>query len=251
MAVPLLSEIVETEQRTSMSILGMPMNPPPSSSFYPERFNPFAKKVWDAMFADESFSLALAEEQDHVDQWYLCIQVFLKRCSQQGVFAFSSANINLNNDLVVGFLTRSRLKLAVFYKRSRFFRNGMIGRITRNYKYTDGSLLLTVSSYLLPATIDPTFEKYLLTPPFPRFKRETGVNGLYTKHLAPNVDLFVRFYNRQRVEVGYKIFCHQAPFSGNVARVPNRREQTQFTEQQIWLPIVRRYPIADVRNRPF
>lgn len=251
-SVTAANEVLLPSEEVGLEILGISTDQLPSVELFPVRFNQSALRVWVAVLEDPATLSAFRQLTTNEAKWQYCVAEYLKRCNKIGLFAFSALRINTNNDIVVAHLMRLRIRLASFYKRTGFFTNGQqLGRLTRHYDFSNGTMTLTVSAYLKPSTIDPTFQQFLMLLPEPRFKRDTGTPGLYVKRLAANLNLFVRFYNRQRVQVGYSIFCKDAPFAGNSATPQDKYSQTRFVEEQIWVPLVRKHRIVGVGPRIF
>jgi hypothetical protein len=158
-------------------------------------------------------------------------------------------SINHNNDLVTIALLKARISLVNAYRRNLLFSYGEPGRIIRRYHFSPKDMAIDTKTFLKPYSIQPGLED-TLTNPSHRFLRITTVAGLYEKVLPYNRDvtLYVRFYNKQRIEVGYRIVVEPAPvISFTDTEQKDKVALGKFVENMIWLPIVKAHRILKIR----
>ncbi len=96
---------------------------------------------------------------------------------------------------------------------------------------------------------DPTFEKWLIQIPQPRFTYQGS--GVYHNMLQANIDLWIEIKNRNRVEVMYSVFCHTPVAIPEYGKLPTKSKLTQYAEKIIWLPVIRAHRFENVGGRLF
>ena len=235
-----------------VSILGMDSQQSPRASLFPSKFNRSCFSIWERLFQDPIVLNTIKSKPSTNEAWMFVIQEFIRACSTEGLSPFATGAFNSNNDILKSFLLSSRIKVVQFYNESDFFAHCKIQSVVREYKFANGRLEIWMHANLRPNSMDPVLEQWLVKLPTPSFRRDASEPGLYKKSVAANVDLTVKFYNRLRVEVGYKIMCHSAPvIDGNMKKIPSKVQLARFTESNIWLPLVRAHRIAGVGLRIF
>ncbi len=237
------------ESLTDLSIIGVPVafhSRMPGVGGYPKRFAPEAFKVWKKLVESTEFktkcktlSLDLA--------WHTSIIDFLMMCEETGVFPFPNNTDTTRSDFIADFVRRGRIEIVKFFDECEFFKKVKIKKAYREYKRKDTGLTITSWADLQPIK-DPGFEKWLNRSPFPRFLKAPDLR--WTKIIRPNVVVWVRFVNTNRVTVGFTI-----DVAGTITipgkKTPKRKEVDKYIDNNIFLPVVRSHRLSDIKTRLF
>jgi hypothetical protein len=239
-----------SESLTDLSIIGVPSSQFsrwPGVAGFPQRFSPQSQKVWISMVSDPEFKKQLRAWGSLDLAWHNAIIEFLRRCEAEGVSPFKDDTDSAKNDYVREYLRSARLTIVKFFDETGFFQRVRVRKAFREYKRGDTGL--TFESWAeLYRVKDPTFEKWLNQVPSPRFLR--GVDNRWSKVLAPNITVWVRYVNENHAVVGYSI---KVPGTIVVPgkRTPKRKEVDRWLDQQLVLPVIRAARLRDVSNRLF
>lgn len=250
MAIKELSAAPTERGLTDLSIIGVPEAAQgrwPTLTGYPRKFNPEAQVVWKKMLESDVFKEGLKHWGSKDLAWHNAIQMFLRACEDAGIFPFPNNTDTTRNEFIQDFVRRGRLALVNFCDKSGIFQHVKVRKAFREYVRKDTGLVIKCWAELLPVK-DPSFEKWLLTSPTPRFLH--GTDNRYVKTVQPNVNMWVRYLSEARVTIGFSI---EIPGTINIPgkKTPKRKEVDAFLDRTMWLPIVRAHRFADVRNRLF
>lgn len=233
----------------SLALIGVPENmqdKAPGVTSYPSKFSQEGRRVWEALFRDETFQYDFKQCSSAEDKWYFAIVRFLDACGDASITPFANATEQDRNDAAIQYLTAGRMDLVRFADEVGFFEKVSLGKVTTTYRLKDYGFRVASSAQIRKLK-DPLFEKWLTTPPLPRFLR-TG-DMLYSKHIRSNVNMWVRYVNSARITVGYEIdIATSVSVSGK--RLPTRKEVDSFIDRVIWKPVLRAHRFKNT-NRLF
>jgi hypothetical protein len=235
---------------TDLSILGVPESAQtrgPSIAGFPRKFNPDSLKVWKSMLEDPEFKNKVRQWASNDLAWHHAIQDFLSRCDAQGVFPFQNNTDTTRNEFIQDFVRRGRLDLMQFVNESGIFKRARVKKVFREYTRKDSGLIINSWAELFPIK-EPGFEKWLTTSPMPRFIPSIG--NKYVKVVRPNVVMWVRYINDNKVTIGFSI---EVAGTINIPgkKTPKRKEVDKYIDNNIYLPTVRAHRFNDVKNRLF
>ncbi len=219
--------------------LGVPsdqrMNSPTKYTF-PAAFNSQAKRLWETCLPETSLGTP-------AEDWNYAVQTFLDRCAVENIFPFTNAHEQSRNDAILLFLSEKRRDIVKFFNRTEMLKKTRIRKVTSRAIATSEGLFIVVTA---PVSLrDPTFGKWILEAPMPRFNvvRE---GRRWVKNITSDCDLFV--YNEganmtQRWFLEYQIRSRVLPsLPGN--RTPTKKEIESFALNVLWKPILK-------SHRPF
>jgi hypothetical protein len=219
----------------------------PNPASFPTKFNGDSRRFWMKLLNDDKFKAELKQYEAIEDKWYRTILKFLDVCEEEGILPFAAVTEQQKNDSVMQYLQNSRHALVKFVNNIGLFEKLKIQKACREFIRKPNGFIVTSWATCKP-NLDPTFEKWLVTAPSPRFTPST--NNMYVKHIQSNLTLWVRYVSKTRITVGYEI--HTAtPVSIPGKRLPTRKEVDSFIDRTIWLPTVRANRFENVTNRLF
>lgn len=235
---------------TDLSIIGVPMSQHtkmPGVSGFPKKFNPDAQKVWTEMVQDPAFKQRCKNYVTLDLAWHHAIQEFLKRCEDTGVFPFINNTDITKNEFIQDFVRRARIDLVKYIDASGLFERVKVRKAYREYIRKDQGLVITSWAELYVVK-DPDFLKWLQTSPMPRFVKMT--EGRYRRVVRPNVEVWVKWINSQRVVVSFTIEVAGIVTLPNKPN-PKRKEVDSYIDNMIYLPTIRAHRFKFVKTRLF
>ena len=203
----------------------------PTKNTYPSAFNYQAKRLWEKSLPDTSLG-------SPAEDWDYAITTFLALCAKEGVFAFSNSFSQSQNDAIMTHLASKRRDLVKFFNRTEMLTKTRIRKVTSRAIVASEGLFIVVTA---PVSLrDPSFGKWILQTPMPRFDvvRE---GSRWRKNISSDCDLYV--YNEganmsQRWFIEYQIQSRILPsIPGN--RTPSKRDLEYFALNTIWNPILK------------
>lgn len=234
-----------------LTLIGVPtglQDRAPSIISFPQQFNKDTRVVWKEVMEDEKFRLGVLHLPLE-EMWYRCILEFLNRCEAQGFMPFSDTTQQEKNDAAISYLQSARLAMVKFANNVGLFGKDRIRlmKACRDYIQRDYGFTVQSWAYARPI-LDPTFEKWLLQAPSPRFHRSTDLK--LVKQIQPNACLWVRYVNPTRITIGYEIqIGTRIAVPGR--RVPTKKEVEAYIDSSVWLPIIRAHRFKGVGGRLF
>lgn len=203
----------------------------PTKNTYPNAFNYQAKSLWEKSLPEKSLG-------SPSEDWDYAITTFLALCCKEGVFAFSNSFSQSQNDAIMVHLTSKRRDLVKFFNRTEMLTKTRIRRVTSRAIMASEGLFIVVTA---PVSLrDPSFGKWILQAPLPRFDVVREGNR-WRKNISSDCDLYV--YNEganmsQRWFIEYQIRSRILPsIPGN--RTPSKRDLEFFALNTIWNPILK------------
>ena len=235
---------------TDLSIIGVPSSQfkkAPGVAGFPKKFNPEAQKVWTEMVQDPDFKQRCKNYPSLDLMWHNAIQEFLKRCEDTGVYPFINNADVTKNEFIQDFVRRARIDLVKYIDQSGLFERVKIRKAYREYVRKDQGLIITSWAELYPVK-DDDFLKWLQTSPMPRFIKMT--EGRYRRVVRPNVEIWVKWINSQRVTVSFTIEVAGSVMVPNKP-IPKRSEVDKYIDNMIYLPTIRAHRFKFVKTRLF
>jgi hypothetical protein len=175
---------------------------------------------------------------DPTEDWGAVIKEYIHLCAQRGVYPFQNLHES-KNDQIVDFLRERRRAFVHFVNITDFFRTLTLRATHRRVTATESGFVLTVYAHTL--NTDPSFVKWLIESPFPRFDL-VRKNGRYTKRLMHGLDVFVENdyadNMKDRWVVGYDIHCPMYP-DLPTNHTPSKAEIERFVLDVCWMPLLR------------
>lgn len=216
---------------TNLGITAIQQARTPTPDTFPLTFNPNNKSLWQQAVYE-------LVPSDPVIDWVTTIQRYVALCETRGTYPFQSVQQS-RNDQISDFLRDSRRAFVKFIDRTDFFAGVKLRTTDRKVVITDKGFVLTVSA---TANIsDPSFEKWLIEMPFPRFdlvKKE----GRHWKTLQTGLRMFAYrdhgSNSPERWVVGYEITCPIYPDLPD-QHLPSKQQLEKFVLDILWMPHLR------------
>lgn len=220
---PFLSRLGVTPQQGARS---------PTSDAFPITFNVNNKRIWDAVLTD------FVPSADPAKDWQKVIEEYVDRCAELGDFPFSNIKQSAN-DQIFDFLKEKRREVVYFLNKVKLRDLVALRNSKRRVNMTNNGFTLEVESQATPR--DPTFEKWLLQHPFPRFENIRQYDNKYVKHLGKDLTFWVKNDGAgmsQRWHIGYTINC---PLYPDIPDRPlaSKAELERFVLEVFWEAIFR------------
>jgi hypothetical protein len=204
-------------------------------------FNPNNKSVWQKAVHE------LVPENPTVD-WVRCIQRYVDLCTLRGVYPFQSVQQS-RNDQISDYLRERRRAFVKFIDQTDFFEGVKLRTTDRKVVVTDKGFVLTVTA--TARIVDPSFEKWLMEMPFPRFdlvKKE----GRHWKTLQTGLRMFayrdLGSNSPERWVVGYEITCPIYPDLPD-KHLPSKQQLEKFVLDILYMPHLRAMRPKKALNR--
>jgi hypothetical protein len=224
---------------SNLGVLAQDQARNPCASSFPHAFNPACQHVWDAVVT------GMLQGKDVAANWGHAITLFIEVCIAKDMYPFSNLKQSANDSILTD-LQDARLAVVKFMNLSKMLSFVNIKATSREVELTNTGFVLRVyGKAILKQPNDPTFEKWLLQMPYPRFDLKD--HGRYVKHLSHTVAMVV--FNEgasmsQRWHVGYEIICNQFPdIPGK--HTPTKEQIETFILDILWMPVLKsRRPIG-------
>lgn len=237
-----------------LTLIGVPeglQSRAPSVISFPQQFNKDTRIIWKEVMESEKFKNLIARLPTD-EQWYQAILHYLNLCEEKGFMPFSSNTTQQDkNDAAITYLTSARIAMVKFANSIGLFDKEKdrirLYKAVRDYVRRENGFSVVSWAYSRPI-LDPTFEKWLMQAPSPRFIRSTDLK--LVKMIQPNCHMWVKYINSTRITVGYEIQIGTA-VSVPGKRLPTKKEVESFIDRNIWLPIVRSHRFKGVGGRLF
>lgn len=204
----------------------------PTAQTFPRAFNPNNASDWTMAVNNTVMG------DDPTEDWGLVIKEYIRLCTIRGVYPFQNTHES-TNDQIVDFMRERRRQFVRFINRTDFFRTITLRSTHRHVTATDHGFTLTV--YAKTLNTDPSFIKWLVESPFPRFDL-VRKNGRYSKHLIPGLELFVENDYADNMTdrwiIGYDIHCPMYP-DLPTNHTPSKAEIERFVLDVLWMPLLR------------
>lgn len=244
---------MDTEYQVNYNILGLDSSRNPTRISFPQKLNRYGKEIWQHMFQDDTAFLESTKRLAPQDAWKLAIEKYMSRAKEEGISPFEASLVNKNNDLVTMDLTRKRRTLAAFINKHRFFDHFRLDAVETIFDFpVDGGLSISVEATLRPQTIDENVVDWIRSIDGPRFRRSMTWNAAYYRVLSEGIELQFHLQNVLRGKFSYVLTSEYIPVATDMeTRLLSRSDLAAFTNEHIWLPIVRANRLANVGNRPF
>ncbi len=244
------SQVAVSNNLTDLSIIGVAeefSSKLPSVYGYPKKFAKEAFEIWRQLVTSNEFRTKCRSFGNINLAWHTAIQDFLSLCEDNGVFPFVNNTDTARNEFVTDFVRRSRIELVRFLNEIKIFEKIRVKKAFREYKRKERGLVIKSWAELYPVE-DPTFETWINTFPSPRFLKT--VNSKWYKILRPNLVVWIRIINKNRVTIGFDIeVAGSITVPGN--KTPSRKEVDNFIDNNIFLPIIRSHRFNNVKTRLF
>lgn len=239
-------------QYSGVSILGVDDSGPPGLSNFPSTFNRDAFFIWEKLLENPEYVKVKNNTKSASKMWFEIVQLYLKHCGMEGVFPFHSSTQQSRNDFLISHLKRARQFLADYIEESRFFDLISLRQVKRSYTITRTSFIVKCTAMLNPIE-DPTFRHWLKKLPYPRMLPTTDTGRTYEHTLTRihGVTVSLNTARHAAMELTYTIVCPTSPVYPSSARLPTNAQMAQFSEQVLWLPLVRTRRIKGAGTRLF
>lgn len=239
-------------QYSGVSILGVDDSGPPSLSSFPNTFNRDAFFIWEKLLLDPEYKKVKDNTKSASKMWFEIVQLYLRHCSLEGVFPFHLSTQQSKNDFLISHLKQARHHLADYVEESRFFDFISLRQVRRSYTVTKTSFIVKCTAVLNPID-DPTFRHWLKKLPYPRMLPTTDTSRTYEHTLSriQGVTVSLNTFRPAAMEFSYVINCSTSPVYPSASRLPTNAQMAQFSEQVLWLPIVRTRRIKGAGIRLF
>lgn len=221
---------------SSLGITDLDQARDPTVSTFPHAFNPSCQRIWNAVVSNMEFKPASAGHN-----WATAIRLFVEVCIAEDEFPFSNLKQS-SNDFILEALSNARKDVVKFLNRSKLLDLVNLRATRREVSMMNTGFVLKVFGNAWVK--DPTFEKWLIQIPYPRF--DLKEHGQYRKQVSPSTTMIV--YNEgaslnQRWHIGYEIVVHQFPdLPGNT--LASKGDMEKFILDILWMPVLR-------SHRPF
>lgn len=213
----------------------------PTKYTFPAVFNSQAKRLWEKSLPESTLGSPTLD-------WNFTIQTFLDLCAQENLFAFSNAHEQSRNDAIMMFLAQKRRDLVKFFNRTEMLTKTRIRRVKSRAIATSDGLYIVVTA---PVSLrDPTFGKWILEAPLPRFD-VVRQGQRWRKSISSDCELFV--YNEganmtQRWFIEYQIRSRVLP-SIPGKRTPTKKDIESFALNILWKPILKSHRPLGMMHR--
>lgn len=205
---------------------------PPTADVFPLAFNPNNKGLWVRALENTK------AYPDIMEWWGHAIHKYVDLCAEHSVFPFQDIH-QAANDQITSYLLERRRVFVKFVDQTDFFHSMYLKSTHRKVVATDSGFSLAV--YADAQIKDPTFVKWLLESPLPRFTHDLA-NRRYVKQLMNGLAIFAyNQYNEamsERWEVGYEIDCPMFP-EVPTNNLPSKKEIEEFVLEVLWMPLLR------------
>lgn len=203
----------------------------PTAETFPLAFNQNNKSLWEQAVHE------LIPKEPVLD-WIAAIQRYVSLCEEHGVYAFQSVQQS-RNDQIVDYLRERRRAFVKFIDFTSFFESIKLRTTDRKVVITNTGFVLTVTA---TANItDPSFEKWLIQMPYPRFELVKH-EGRHWKTLQAGLRMFAYrdhgSNSPERWVIGYEINCPIYPDLPDI-HLPSKQQLEKFVLDILWLPILR------------
>lgn len=204
----------------------------PTADGFPSAFNPQGRMFWNQ--AIEQY----APQHSALEDWGHAIKKYVELCEIAGMFPFQQMHM-AKNDQIHYYLKAHRRDIVYFINKSKLLDEITIRRSHHKVALTDTGFTITVYAWCYIK--DPSFSKWLLKMPYPRFNVVREADGRYVKHLGPGLEMFVENDGvklTNRWHIGYTVTC---PFFPDMPtkNTPSRAELEHFVLSTLWMPILR------------
>lgn len=216
---------------SSLGVMDTDQARDPTAAAFPHAFNVNCQAIWNTVVDNMTM-----KEGDPGRNWGTAIKLFIEVCVAENEFPFSNLKQSAN-DFILQDLTAARKAVVKFMNVTKMLDYVNIQATRREVELNNTGFTLRV--YGKVTLKDPTFEKWLLMTPYPRFNLKH--EGHYVKHLTSNISMIV--YNdsasaAQRWHVGYEVVVHHFPdLPGK--HMPSQAEMEKFVLDILWMPVLK------------
>ena len=237
-----------------LSLLGADGEFDPSPETFPSKFNHAALGIWLELMKSKTYARMKPLFSSRDENWTWCIRTYLRMCTAAGVFPFSSPTEQSRNDAVINYLTTARRRAILYGDSINLFERVRVLKSVRDYVLTPTDTAIVTHALLYPIQ-DPTFGAWLTThAPGPMFRygpKAQHYRRLIINNLDSRLYLDFNLVNMYRPVLSMTVTCGSPIAYEKNKQPPTPEDLRRFTEQTIWMPLVRSHRFKNIGNRLF